>query len=621
MARPKKAPAMQEAPLIPSHSLVASAVRYPALTKVPRIHHPSSKQWQAECYRHYAICGEARFAARFFGHALSRAILKTSRMVEGTVHTVEDGIVHDLLQELFNGKDGQSQMLASAGIHLTIAGEFYLVGRTVAERDDEGNELEDLQGQRIGNDVWEIISVMEMEVQGGRWSIRQDGYQPIELAEDDVVIRVWNPNPARRMEADSPFRSLLPTLTEIEWLTRHVFAQTSSRLAGAGILFLPQGMTFPPPTEREGQDVGANEADSFMLALADHMLTPLDDPSSPASKVPIIVTAPEDSIDKARLMTFWSELDSASMSLRQEAIQRFALGMDLPPEQILGMSSNGGTGGGSSNGVSHWGAWQVEEATIKMHVEPMLDLIVNAITISYIRPLASDTGDFVTYDSSALRLRPDRSKEAMELWLAGAIGTDTMLVENGFEVTDAPTPDELKMHFLRKIAAGSATPEQVEAALDQLGIALRSSRFGEQPDDTTPRETRPDPSLDEHPTRPRTPGEGEPGVDPALLAACDSMVYRALEKAGNRVINAGKRGKERDRSLDPVTVHCSQQVNGEGPGLLADAWSFAPRVLDGLDCDPVAIVDALNTYVLDLFETQREHERDSLEEYLEVWSR
>ena len=29
----------------------------------------------AECYRHYAICGEARFAAKFFGHAVSRAVL------------------------------------------------------------------------------------------------------------------------------------------------------------------------------------------------------------------------------------------------------------------------------------------------------------------------------------------------------------------------------------------------------------------------------------------------------------------------------------------------------------------------------------------------------------------
>ena len=61
-----------------------------------------------------------------------------------------------------------------------------------------------------------------------------------------------------------------------------------------------------------------------------------------------MVTAPDDAIDKPRLLTFWSELDAATMELRNEAIRRFALGMDLPPEQVLGMSGNTGTGGGTS---------------------------------------------------------------------------------------------------------------------------------------------------------------------------------------------------------------------------------------------------------------------------------
>jgi len=69
-------------------------------------------------------------------------------------------------------------------------------------------------------------------------------------------------------------------------------------------------------------------------------------------------------------MTFWTELDAQSKDMRAEAITRF-FGRNGPPaEQILGMSANSGTGGGS-NGVSHWGAWQIEVTTIKMFVEPM----------------------------------------------------------------------------------------------------------------------------------------------------------------------------------------------------------------------------------------------------------
>ena len=105
------------------------------------------------------------------------------------------------------------------------------------------------------------------------------------------------------------------------------------------------------------------------------------------------------------------------------------------------MSSNSGTGGGRSTGVSHWGAWQIEEATIKMHVEPMLDVIVNALTIGYLqvrprrRVLAS-----IVYDTSALRLRPDRSKEAFELYDRGLISGEALLRENGFADDDAAHP-------------------------------------------------------------------------------------------------------------------------------------------------------------------------------------
>jgi hypothetical protein len=84
------------------------------------------------------------------------------------------------------------------------------------------------------------------------------------------------------------------------------------------------------------------------------------------------------------------------------------------------MSSNGGTGGGTSNGVSHWGAWQIEESTIKPHVEPMLDTVVNALTAGYLRPTTDDLTAYVVYSTAALRLRPDRSKEAFEPVPTGA---------------------------------------------------------------------------------------------------------------------------------------------------------------------------------------------------------
>lgn len=585
---PRQSRPKQQA-VIPTPSLVASAVRYSG--KAARIFQPN-QDWQAECYRHYAICGEARFAAKFMGNALSRATLYVASKVQGALKRSESGPGVETLADLFNGKDGQAQMLSALGTHLTIAGECYLVGRT-----DED-----------GNDLWEIVSILEMNVTGTRWSIRYGrGMQDVVLNDDDVVIRIWIPNPARRIEADSPFRSLLPILTEIEWLTKHIFAQTSSRLAGAGILFLPQNMSFPPPTDADGNQIEtANEADAFMRVLADAMLTPIEKPDSPSAMVPITVTAPDEAIDKARLMHFWSDMDENALEMRKEAIRRFALGMDLPPEEVLGMSSNSGTGGGRGTGVSHWGAWQIEESTIKMHIEPMLEVVCNALTIAYLRPMA-ESDEVVAYDTANLRLRPDRSKEAFELYDRGRLSAKALLREVGFDEDDLPDEKEFHEFLLRRVAAGSSTPEQMQAALEALGVALQVENTSEQG-----RESRPPPSLEDHPEKPRTPEEDS--GPPALLAASDALVWRALERAGNRI-----RQKEgvKPPGVPAYDMHTLFQVNGNADQFLDDAWSCAPQVLDGI-ADVPSTVQTLNAYCRSLFAEQASHSRGRLKQWLEV---
>ena len=570
-------------------SLVASSTRYPG--KGVRIY-SQRQDWQRECYRHYAICGEARYGARFFGHALSRAVLSAAQLDgEGSIESLDSGPAYEALVDLFNGPDGQTQMLDAIGLHLTVAGECYLIGR-----------------QAITGDLWEVLSCLEVQVVANdQWQINYgNGLPPIDLTEDDVVIRIWLPAPGKHVEADSPFRSLLPILSEIEWLTRHVFAQITSRLAGAGILLMPQGMSFPKPPAQEGHEVtGANEADEFMLTLAEAMMAPIADPGSPSALVPIVVTAPDDAIDKPRLLEFWSALDSASMDMRVEAIRRFALGMDLPPEQVLGMSSNGGTGGGNSNGVSHWGAWQIEESTIKLHIEPMLDTVCNALTMGYLRPTISDGEEsvsaFVTYSTERLRLRPDRSQEAFELYDRGLLSPKALFRENGFALEDMASEEEFQTWLLVKAATQSTTPEQVQAAMAQLGVDL-----GPVTTNQAPRLERPTPSLEGHPTRPRTPAES------ALVAASEALVFRALERAGNRLRQStakppGVPAYETHLYVTPVNT----------AKLLDDAWSCAPMVLEGIG-DPAVVVPLLDSYCTSLIQGRQPHERGRLRNWLRL---
>jgi hypothetical protein len=333
------------------------------------------------------------------------------------------------------------------------------------------------------------------------------------------------------------------------------------------------------------------------------MMTPLADPSSPSALIPVFLQVPDDMVDKVKEpIHFWSPLDENAGTMRSEAITRFAVGMDLPPETVLGMSSNSGTGGGNSNGVSHWGAWQIEESTIKLHIEPMLGVVVNALTIGYVRPLTGNVSDVVTYNTSRLRLRPDRSAESIEMYDRGSLSEAAMLRENGFDADDMPTPEEFGVWLTKKIASGSATPEMVAAAAKMLGVDL-----GPLTDlSSVPNETRPDPSLIDHPSKPRTP-------DAALLAACDGLVYRALERAGNRLRQAGSRPP----GIPSYQIHTVVPGKGKEAWLLEDAWPCAVQVLDGV-ADPVEVVPILDAYVTHLIATQSAHSRAIMGSWLDV---
>ena len=164
----------------------------------------------------------------------------------------------------------------------------------------------------------------------------------------------------------------------------------------------------------------------------------------------------------------------------------------------------------------------------------MLDVIVQALSTTYLQVVLDDESWLIVYDTSALRLRPDRSKEAFELFDRGLISGEATRRETGFSEDDAPTPDEFQFWLLTRIAAGSATPEQVEAAVRALGVDLQVLPVIEQ---APSREAQPPPSLEEHPNEPRTPDENAHAVgrEAALVAACEALVFRALERAGNRL--------------------------------------------------------------------------------------
>jgi hypothetical protein len=578
----------RSAPVVPENSgLVASAVNMPP---VQRNMTGKTQQWQGQAWDYYDRIGELRFVSNWVGNVMSRARLVVAKDIDGVLVVQNDGPAVEALASYFGGWQGQSQMLQQTGVHLTIPGEMYHVVINETEWHCLAHDKVKGSGKQLHADLG-------------------DGARTL-IGTKDMAIRVWTPHPKEPLYADSPVRSNLGTLAEIATLNAHVQAQLESRLAGAGILMLPSEMTFPPPKEA---DPASTQADQFMAVLAEAMMTPIKDRDSASAIVPIVVTAPGEFLAAARHLTFWSELDDKTIEMRDNAVKRLALGLDTPPEVLLGMADS-----------NHWNAWLVDEAAVKSHLEPRLAVVAHAVTTAYLRPalkgIVSDAEDYyVVADTSEIRLRPNRSKEAVELYDRGELGATAVLRETGFKPEDAMKPEERREWLLRKIATGSTSPEQTQAALRILGadLGIPTPSESENTEITPVLETRR--SLKGHPVqqipdrqRSEADRSSREAARAATLAAADVLVFRALERTGNRLCDA----KARAAGLGEVPAQWRyMHVDAVPDNVLEGAWGFAGEVLaETQDMVQTArICAALDGYVRFIMGDKRKHHRDLLE--------
>lgn len=567
-------------------AMVAAARRITKNTDPARVAR-SGSGWQDAAWHFYNTVGEYAYAVNWVGNLLSRAKLYATRDTgDGPVRLPPDHAASRLVDALFYDEQGRSTALQQIGVHYTVAGEAVIVGY----EDDEGMEQ------------WEILAPSRVTNDGG---VRKIDGKPIKG--ESFEIRIWRPHPVEKDAATSPSRAALPILSEIERLTMHVAAQVDSRLSSAGIVFMPNQITFAVRQE-DGSTV-TGSADAFVDMLQDVMGRAISNREDASALVPIVVTADGEHIANVSHMQFWTELDNHAIELRTEAIRRLALSMDMPPEIL--------TGQGDSN---HWSSWSIDESSIKSHTEPLLNRVADDLATGYLRPAliaggesADGTVDIpispddarsygIGVDTAEMRLRPNRSAEAMELWDRGVLNAAALLEETGFRPEQMQDEKEHKRWFLDKVAAGQTTPEIVEAALREVGLDLEVREDPTPPDDRPDiHEERPVPSLEDHPRRdiPDT-SEAE------MLAACEVLVFRALERAGNRLKNKIQRKIPGVAAAETYMFH--KVDTGTLDFVLEDAWSVVDRFAIKYGVDGKRLTECLDAYTRAILVEQKPHD-------------
>lgn len=476
----------------------AARVRIGDRVSTETLRRRTDERWQKEAWGYYDDVGEVKYSAQFLANAIARLEIFPARRPElgKDPERVEDRDASEILADLASPIDGFSALLYDLAVNFTVPGECFLTGleqRTT--RTEQGTSLTIEAG-------WDVKSVDEVTVDGdtvkvhGVASAEGDVIPTVTLTEQDYMARLWQPHARWGMRADSPLHGVLAQCEELLTIDRSIRAAARSRLAGNGLLILPDEITFQPrdPTQKEGGEAGTT--DDFWKEFLEHVTAPIADEGDASAVVPYLIRMKGEYIEKARHLTFERAVDKDLVARTERALRRLAQGLNVPPEVVTGLAD-----------VNHWTAWQIDEATVKSHVVPLARVVCEALTKGFLRPALiaqgrADVDLVVWFDPAALIRRPDPVKDAEEAHARLLISDKALRERYGISEDDRIT-DEEEMARRVALSKGSLDPMQTERLLQDL-FAMIEARL-------------PAPTPAPSPTPPPAEGDDEPEEGPPSM--------------------------------------------------------------------------------------------------------
>lgn len=582
--------------------------------------------WQAEGWRLYDIIPEHHFLTGRIGDSVSQARLYVTEVDDTGEETgeVSDSAISRLAAVPLGTGSQRDDNLRLAGIDLAVGGECWIVGEGAATNPEKAEGswfvVTGAAIKRLGDKV----SVTRPQQRGGSKLDLQDGR--------DILIRCWRPHPNDTDQADSFTRSAIVPLREIELLTKREFAELDSRLTGAGIMFLPEGVDFP----REPNDPPGIAG--FMAYIQRAAAASMADQGRASSMVPIMATLPDhmiEHLDKFAPLTFWSELSAEITPMKEKAILRLASSAEIPSEVLTGIGD-----------ANHWTAWLISDEGIRW-IKGYLGLIADALTRGFLRRALESMGVenperyAFAFDTSGLAAKPNRLDEAVQLHDRGLISDAELVKAAAFSVDQMPNDAERAKQIIYKLVL--AQPDMVLDPEVQKILGLPPIKSVGLPPtaDQNADGADPDPEDDEG-TDEGPPNGGEveePDQARAITAALDRriaeltatrvalppspevvfnasaklMVLRALELAGGRLTTPQeRRGRWSDVPRHELHHHVGPVPPDKAARVTEGAWNHVALVASDLGVNEADLGALLQGYVHELLTRGIRHHDDLL---------
>ena len=585
----------------PPKTVVAAAVPMngPGVRSVNRGRmYKTTELWQNEAWYYYDAIGEVRGPITWIANAVSQADIHATELDPETgkpTGPTDNPVAVAAAALVLGGAAQRSGLLRLISLCWQVPGEAWIIVRPTRAKEP---------------DKWLVLSGNKVTAKGESWQYTDPfTAETVVLTPQDRLLRVWQPHPNDQAKADSAMRPALPVCRECEKASQSIAATLDSRIGMNGAWLVPEEADLP---RGDHETAGAALMD-LMLTM---METSLQNPGQAAGRVPLVVTMPGEVIGNAVFQDFATAFDAAVVELRDNALSRLASALDMPKDVAEGTQ-------GESN---HWSAWQVEESTYKIFIEPLLKAVGDAITEHWFRPaliaMGMDPGQAAGYeigwDTTAIVARPDDRETLESLYEKILISDEYMLTENGVTTDAMPSKEERTRRLLEKWVSGAPTllaDPNITQGMD-LGLEISpvaagvDAEVGAGGELVTP---EPEPAPNALPgATPDTRGE-EP-VPEGLVAAAELIVYDALSRAGGRLLTNQNRGQF--KSTPRHELHTVIPLPHGTFELMEGSFQFTDPVAEAFAVRPSRLKVALENYVAGLLLERRPHNRERLREAL-----
>ncbi|MET0478365.1 MAG: hypothetical protein ABW222_10460 [Actinomycetota bacterium] len=595
-----------------------------------------NKDWQAEGWRLYDIVPEHHFLTGRIGDSVAQARLYVTEVDETGEEQgeVQDERIKRLAAVPLGTGSQRDDNLRLAGIDLAVGGECWIVGEGAAKSPEQAEGswfvVTSAAIKRLGNE----IKVARPQQRGGSSLTLVEG--------QDILIRCWRPHPNDTTQADSFTRAAIVPLREIELLTKREFAELDSRLTGAGIMFLPEGVDFP---RAENDPAGMA---GFMAYIQRAAAASMQDQSRASAMVPIMASLPDqmlEHLDKIRPINFWSELSAEITPMKEKAIARLAASAEIPGETLTGIGD-----------ANHWTAWLISDEGIRW-IRGYLGLIADALTRGFLRRALESMGVAnperyaFAFDTSTLASKPNRLDEAIQLHDRGLISDEELVKAAAFSVEQMPDEAQRAKQIIYKLVVA-----QPDLALDPevqkvLGLpAIKSVGLPATADQNADGEPAGG-SQDGPPNGGVAPEETDsagaitaaldrriqlaqasesvvaygmtlPSPEVVFNASAKLMVLRALELAGGRLATPQeRRGRWADVPRHELHHHVGPITPEKALKVTEGAWNHVALVASDLGVNADDLGALLSGYVHELLTRGIRHHDDLLYAALSIANR